>query len=363
MLAGMTLSVLLFSPALAENRNAITLLEQQDRKIECKQDQNEKAIRGLSLLTGEKSSEAFQPVLVELNNENGGVYATAPYGISKASVIYEYQMNTSGVMGMCALFQDELPENAGPVGNASAGGLLIQSDWNCGYVYSDIPRKSDRTEGELGYSVRKWMEVRELERRHLVFPAAVSAVKEWAGCFTRDQSMMTEENRRVNVSGIREILNKYGNEPKAVPFRFMGKKEPEADIPVSEVDIRTSSRTFSSGFVYDAELRKYARWIGENNQYGDVGTDEQLMVSNLIIQRVPYAVSGGNMAPEAIGKGNADIFIRGAYIEGYWIRESEEDHTRFYDADGNPLELMPGITYIALISNSTAVVILNDGGE
>ena len=66
------------------------------------------------------------------------------------------------------------------------------------------------------------------------------------------------------------------------------------------------------------------------------------------------------MAPEVIGRGNADIFIRGTYIEGYWIRESEEDHTRFYDQDGNSLELAPGVTYIALLSNSTTVVILND---
>ena len=31
-----------------------------------------------------------------------------------------------------------------------------------------------------------------------------------------------------------------------------------------------------------------------------------------------------------------------------------------YDQDGNPLELAPGVTYIALLSNSTTVVILND---
>lgn len=350
----------IWGTACADGRNAITLLEQQDRGIECRENRDEKPRKGISLVTGLKSAEPFQPVLVELNNENGGVFATAPYGISKASVIYEYQMSTNGTMGLCALFQDEAPENVGPVGNASVGGLLIQSDWDCGYVFNDIPHNPDGSESELGYSIRMWMEQRSLEQNRRVFPAEVSSVKEWKHLFRRDQSMITSENRRVDVSGIREILQRNGNTPKAVPFRFSDQAEDDSGIPVSEVDIRTSSRTFSSGFVYDAAAGVYPRWIGENNQYGDIGADEQLTVSNLIIQRVGYTVSGGNMAPEVIGRGNADIFIRGTYIEGYWIRESEEDHTRFYDQDGEPLELAPGATFIALLSNSTTVVILND---
>ena len=356
----LVLALGIYGTAPAEGRNAITLLEQQDRRIECRESRDDKPQKGVSLLTGLKSTEPFQPVLVELNNENGGIFVTAPYGISRASVIYEYQVNTNGTMGLCALFQDEMPEDVGPVGNASVGGLLIQSDWDCGYVYNDIPRNPDGSESELGYSIRMWMEQRSLEQGHRLFPAEVSSVKEWKSLFRRDQSMITSENRRVNVSGIRDILQRYGNTPKAVPFRFADRPADESGIPVSEVDIRTSSRTFSSGFVYDVSRGVYARWIGENNQYGDIGADEQLTVANLIIQRVGYMVSGGNMAPEVIGRGNADIFIRGTYIEGYWIRGSEEDHTRFYDQDGNPLELAPGVTYIVLLSNFTTVVILND---
>ena len=47
------------------------------------------------------------------------------------------------------------------------------------------------------------------------------------------------------------------------------------------------------------------------------------------------------------GKGNADIFIGGRYIAGYWVREDTESPTVFYDDQGNELQFTRGKTYIA----------------
>lgn len=344
----------------ASDRNAITLIDQPDRKIEVKKDKVPALKRGLSTVTGVKNENSFQPVLVEINNENGGVWATAPRGITEASVIYEYQMSTNGTTGICALFQDSLPAMAGPVGNASIGGVLIQDDWKCGYVYNDIPKEPDGEVSELGYSIETWIERHNLLRSHLAYPANVSRIKEWKKYFKMDQELITEENQYIDTAGIKKLLDKYKASPALSTFAFLA--DPvnfTGDTYVSEIDIRSSSRTFTSWFVYNESDSLYYRWVGENNQYGDVTADEQLHVSNLIIQRVEYNTSNKNMAPVLIGKGNADIFIHGYYIDGYWVRESVDEHTRYYDADGNLLKLVPGVTYIALVSNSTAVVILN----
>jgi hypothetical protein len=51
--------------------------------------------------------------------------------------------------------------------------------------------------------------------------------------------------------------------------------------------------------------------------------------------------------PESVGRGNADIFIDGRYIPGYWARASLNDPTVFYDDQGNELKLNRGKTYIA----------------
>ncbi len=261
---------------------------------------------------------------------------------------------------MCALFQDELPKTVGPVGNASIGGLLIEDDWKCGYVYHGIPTEADGSISELGYSMQAWIERYDLVRKHLVYPANVSKTKEWKKYFKLDKEMITDESENVDTSGIKSLLDKNEVVPSPAWFDFLDKPDQfEGEVFVREIDIRTSSRTFSSGFIYNDDDHQYYRWIGENNQYGDVQADEQLHVSNLIIQRVEYTTSNKNMAPNTIGRGNADIFIRGYYIDGYWVRESSDDHTKFYDSEGNLIKLDPGITFISLLTNSTSVVIPN----
>ena len=82
--------------------------------------------------------------------------------------------------------------------------------------------------------------------------------------------------------------------------------------------------------------------------------------SNVIIQRVGYSYTGekidakgkfkaGNKimpVMNSVGKGNADIFIGGRYIPGYWVRESIESPTVFLDDKGNEIVLTRGRTYI-----------------
>ena len=343
------------------NRNALTLIDQQDRAIVPKETKQQKTKNGISIITGEKSKESFQPVLVEINNENGGIFSVAPEGITEASILYEYQVYTNGVTGLCALFQDKFPASVGPIGNASVGGLMIQNDWQCGYVFNSIPTNADGTVSELGYSIQMWLQSNGITDGQLVFPASASKVKEWKKYFREDESMFIDQNQFVDTAGIKKILEQAKNQPVAVPYRFNSeiKEDDTEGIPVREIDIRLPSRAYSSGFVYNPNDHKYYRWIGENNQYGDVTADKQLTVSNVIVQRVNYSTSNGLMAPITIGKGNADIFTKGTYIEGYWIREKAEDHTRFYDSEGNLVELYPGNTFISLMTNSTSVVILN----
>lgn len=357
-------SIMLTVPllAFAGNGNAITLIEQQDRLIECHPGKPVSVKRGISQLTGLKTTESYQPVLVEFYNVNGGVYATAPKGIGEASIIYEYQVNTNGQTGIAALFQDGLPERVGPIGDASVGGMMIQTDWDCGYVYHDLPSNVDGTYSNLAYSLQAWIDSNALIHGIDLFPANVSSVKEWKRCFYSDASMIIGQNYYVDTSGIKAILERKKHLPKDIVFRFFDpdKYDEEDDaIPVSEVDIRTASKIYSSGFVYDRDCREYARWVGESNQYGDVSEDKQLVVANVIVQRVDYTVADKNMAPSVIGKGNADIFTMGKYIEGYWVRDSMDTHTQYYDSNGDPVVLAPGTTYILLLSNSTSVVILN----
>ena len=83
---------------------------------------------------------------------------------------------------------------------------------------------------------------------------------------------------------------------------------------------------------------------------------EQMSFSNVIIQRVPYEFANGSydmpqmqsaFTDGTVAKGNADIFIGGRYIPGYWVRESVSSPTVYFDDKGNEIQLTRGKTFIA----------------
>ena len=77
---------------------------------------------------------------------------------------------------------------------------------------------------------------------------------------------------------------------------------------------------------------------------------EQMSFSNVIIQRVGYEYTNNSKimpVMQSVGKGNADIFIGGRYIPGYWVRESVSSPTVYFDDKGNEIQLTRGKTFIA----------------
>lgn len=83
---------------------------------------------------------------------------------------------------------------------------------------------------------------------------------------------------------------------------------------------------------------------------------EQMSFSNVIVQRVPYEFANGSydmpqmqsaFTDGTVAKGNADIFIGGRYIPGYWVRESVSSPTVYFDNKGNEIQLTRGKTFIA----------------
>lgn len=353
------LSIALFASPLSgfADQNTITLIDQQDREIRVKEEKIT-IKKGISTVTGLKSKATYHPVLVEFNNENGGIDASAPIGISDASIIYEYQISTNGVMGISALYQDTLPTNVGPLGNASIGGTMVQGDWKCPYVYQDVPRDTEGNMDGIGLSIYSLFILQKQKQGVQLFPSNVGRFKEWKQYMREDETIFTAFRSFVNLKGIQQLSISNNNNPLASNMKFLAKGSVKSDISVMEVDIRLPSRTYSSGFVYNKDTKTYSRFVGQS-KYVDGGTGKQLEVSNVIIQRTEYQVADGYMAPNLIGQGNADIFIEGKYIEGYWVHNSADSHTRYYDDNGNPIELMPGKTFISIVTNQTAIVLID----
>ena len=78
-----------------------------------------------------------------------------------------------------------------------------------------------------------------------------------------------------------------------------------------------------------------------------------MLLSNVIVQwtptefiRVDIPVTCNVEAMGHPGEGNADIFMCGRHISGYWKREGMNTRTVFYDENGQEISLQRGKTMI-----------------
>ena len=107
----------------------------------------------------------------------------------------------------------------------------------------------------------------------------------------------------------------------------------------------------------------YYRYMRYGNDetipYEDRDTQEQLAFANVIVQFIdldytridaPIAYHVGEYYYKGKGsksaEGNADFFMGGMHIAGYWKRNNMESRTVFYGPDGNEIELQRGKTLI-----------------
>jgi hypothetical protein len=73
--------------------------------------------------------------------------------------------------------------------------------------------------------------------------------------------------------------------------------------------------------------------------------------TNVVVQITNYGVSRADAAsPEArtTGQGTALLLTDGQVVQARWVRETEQDQTRYSDGDGNPLTVVRGRTWVEM---------------
>ena len=128
---------------------------------------------------------------------------------------------------------------------------------------------------------------------------------------------------------------------------------PDGD-DATEVIINWDAVHYGSNLIYDADSNAYFRYMrypdDELIPYEDRDTQEQLSFANVIIQFCETEWSRSD-APitQVVGEGNADFFMAGKHVAGYWKREDMSSRTVFYGPDGNEMPMQRGKTLIVII--------------
>ena len=293
----------------------------------------------LSPLTGLEISPAARSrrvVAVKIDNSGG---ARPQSGLSTAAVVYEHV--TEGIVTRyTAFFLDSDLERVGPIRSSR-------------FVDRDLVQQFDALFAHVGASPPVMRDLRNS-------PAADidQFFYDETTPYYRISSRPAPFNMYASLPALREVGAKRHPDRREIQgFRFY-ETEPEIG-PLTDLTIPGGPRSaFQAEYEFDAATRRWRRSLGGALDI-DAHTGEALAFENVIAQWVPARVTQydedhlGNKSVwiGTTGDGPVSVFRDGARLDGTWRRPSETDVTEFLNADGSPLELRPGRTWIHLLTS------------
>lgn len=334
------------------------------------------AIPGESPMTGQLWEGSYLPVLVQIGNntdtvkvsgnavKSAGIGKRSPWGLQYADILYEEMLSPGGYTRITALFSDcfasgEPAGGVGPVRSCRIGPMLLREQWQGVLVYGGgMAGSYPMTDERMAWL---YTESNALDwgllvnfRAPGVFPEIGRAVK----------AVKSPDNFSVDLLKVRNgVSDAYTAQPR--PFLFQnGGVYGGGYETATTVHLDWGDPDGISHFVYSEETGTYARYcgVGTNPKKWALYTafpaaedrEEANRISfafaNVIVQRTEYAYEGGKnqtAVAQIVGSGNADLFIGGKYIAGYWVHETMDAPTVYYDDQGKEILLSRGKTYIA----------------
>jgi hypothetical protein len=183
-----------------------------------------------------------------------------------------------------------------------------------------------------------------------------------SGAYYRQSGRRAPDNLFSNTDDLWSFAPADAQPPPAL---FTYRDEGEA-LPPTAARVGTLDFSFGSGpgsapvqWIWDPGAGAWFRWQNGTPHVDESGV--QVSRPNVVVQFVDYVDTGlvdtaGSPVPEAqlVGEGDTWIFREGHVITGRWSRPTVDDLTTWTDGEGQPIELTPGQTWIALVPNGAA---------
>jgi hypothetical protein len=140
------------------------------------------------------------------------------------------------------------------------------------------------------------------------------------------------------------------------PYFTYSSKPVTAGSPATAVSISFANREFAPTYTWDAASGTWKRSTSAGPFVAKSGA--QIAPKNVVVMPVVYGGTGvGNIGAEAqlVGNGPVQVFTNGRVIQGTWSRPNVEQPMKLTGADGKPIQLTPGQTWVELPDTSYAI--------
>lgn len=256
-------------------------------------------------------------------------------GIKDAGVVYE-AIAEGGITRFLCIYQQEKPQLIGPVRSVRP----YYVDWIAPY---------DAAVAHIGGSYNALQEVRN---------GTYKDIDQFfnAGAYWRATDRYAPHNVYTSFQRL-DILNSSKGYTSSNFTGFPRKDDAPAKQPnASAINVNISSGLYNSSYQYEPATNSYVR-----SQGGAAHTDReagQVKPKVVIVIKVNTVLGfedGWREQMTTIGSGAAYIFQDGTVTEGTWTKAGKRDQITFTAADGKPVALNAGQTWITAIPTDRSV--------
>lgn len=263
-------------------------------------------------------------------------------GLDQAGVVFE-AIAEGGVTRFMALYQDTQPNYIGPV--RSARSYYLQ--WMLGFdaAYAHVGGSPDALQ-----DITSW-HVKDLNQFYN------------AGAYERISSRAAPHNVYTSIAQLNQIETTKGYTTSSFTGFPRKAAAPSKTPNATSIDVTLSGYYYNAHYDYDAATNSYKRSeaAAAHMELNKDGSTVQLSPKVVVTMVVPLTSgaldsSGAYYSNYAvIGSGKVFVFQDGVVQTGTWTKSSNTAQIVFTDANGQPLKLDPGQTWITAISGANDV--------
>jgi hypothetical protein len=299
------------------------------------------------------SLEKTRPIAIMVPNDSA---ALPHYNISKADILYECPVE-SGITRSMAVIKDW--ENLDRIGNVrSCRDYFVywSFEWDSIYLHFGGP-----------YYINEIVERKDTDHITGCSYGDKRTDGLYEGTFYRSTDKKAPHNAYASAEGIKKGIDKFNisttyrdNYYDPNHFKFAPSKEPNTlekysdAVTAKEIDMSPAYPVTKTSFSYNESDGLYYR-----NMYGKADVDaandnQQLAFKNVLVQFAYHEVrdaKGYLIFQVHDTTRDGYYFTNGKGIHVTWKKSADYEPTKYYDDDGNEIEINTGKTMICIVKD------------
>lgn len=278
------------------------------------------------------------PLAVIIENQ---VQARPQSGYNSADIVFE-TLAEGGITRSIAVFWGNKPSTIGPVRSMRT-------------YYLQWVTPFDPLVMHIGYAIS---DDERIDVSRLIYNHTFKSLDR-GGTFWRDNTRYAPHNAYTSADLLYEKAQTYGltGTPNAIEswqFKQDATLEERGDMTSAKLvffERLNNGGLYDITWRYDKDRNVYLRY-NNDTAYTDTNTNTDVYAKNVIIQRLSVISAydeKAHMIVTTTGTGDAIILRDGQAIYGTWQKESSENRTTYFDADGTEIEFNRGIMWVEAV--------------